>query len=201
MGRVSPGDSTPRARRAASARPPVSAEPAGERVAAGRVVAPHGIRGELSVETFSDVPGRFAPGASLLLTAPGHDPAPIVIAGARPHKGRLLLRLDGVEDRDAAEALRGALLEVPAAEVPPAPEGSWYWYELVGCRCVERDGGDLGVVEEVLEGGGGLLLRVRGPRGELLLPFVEAYLVEVDAAGRRIVWDLPEGFAELGGRG
>lgn len=202
MGRASAGEPPARDRRAPSERPPADAEPAAERVAAGRVVAAHGIRGELAVEPFSDVPGRFAAGASLLLTLPGAPPTPVSLAGVRPHKGRLLLRVVGVEDRDSAEALRGALLEVPAAEVPPAPEGSWYWYELVGCRCLERDGRELGEVEEVLEGGGGLLLRVKGARGELLLPFVEAYLVEVDAPGRRIVWDLPEGFVDelAGGR-
>ena len=196
MSRVTAGDSPARARRAARERPPAPAEADGERVAAGRVAGPHGIRGELAVEAFSDVPGRFAPGASLLLTLPGASPTPVTVAASRPHKGRLLLRLAGVEDRDAAEALRGAVLEVPAAEVPPAPAGSWYWYELVGCRCVSRDGSDLGTVEEVVEGGGGILLRVRGAAGELLLPFVEAYLAEVDAPGRRIVWDLPEGFVE-----
>jgi 16S rRNA processing protein RimM len=201
VSRVRTGEPSPRARRADSARPPAPAEAAGERVAAGRVVAPHGIRGELAVEVFSDVPGRLDAGASLLLTVPGTPPVPVTIAAARPHKGRLLLRLVGVDDRDGAEALRGALLEVPESEVPPAPEGSWYWYELVGCRCVERAGGrDLGAVAEVLEGGGGLLLRVEGAQGELLLPFVESYLAEVDTAGRRIVWDLPEGFLEeLGG--
>jgi 16S rRNA processing protein RimM len=165
------------------------------------VVAPHGIRGEVRVEPLSDVPGRFAPGAALLLTLPGAAPRSATVAQSRPHKGGLLVRFAGAEDREAAEALRGAILEVEASEVPPAPEGSWYWFELVGCRCEERGGGELGTVEEVVEGGGGLLLRVTGRQGELLLPFVDSYLVDVDPARQRIVWDLPEGFVEeLGAR-
>ncbi len=176
---------------------------AAERVAVGRVVAPHGLRGELAVEALSDVPGRFAPGAALLLTLPGGLPRPQVVAGCRVpasrHRHRLLLRLAGVDDRTTAEALRGALLEVEAAAVPPAPEGSYYQFDLVGCRCSDRTAGELGEVVEVLEGGGGDLLRVVGGGRELLLPFVDAYLADVDVDGRHISWDLPEGLIEACG--
>ena len=180
-----------------------------ERVAVGRVAGAHGLRGEIAVEVLSDVPGRFALGASLLLSAAGSPPRPVVVTAARNftsrHKDRLLLSLQGIEDRSAAEALRGALLEVDAAAVPPAPEGSYYHYDLVGCCCTDRRAGELGEVAEVVEGGGGDLLRVvrpaKGddPARELLLPFVDAYLAEVDVAGRRILWDLPEGLIEACG--
>src|SRR5688500_16378750 len=113
MGRASAGEPPARARHAASERPPADAEPAAERVAAGRVAAAHGIRGELAVETFSDVPGRFAAGASLLLTLPGAPPTPVSVAGVRPHKGRLLLRLVGVEDRDARSEEHTSELQSP----------------------------------------------------------------------------------------
>jgi 16S rRNA processing protein RimM len=168
----------------------------GERVAVGRVVAAHGLRGEVVVEVLSDVPGRFAPGASLLLTLAGTAPRRLAVVSSRPHKDHLLVRLETVEDRNAAEALRGGLLEVPLAEVPPAPEGSYYWFELVGLRCADRAAGELGRVVEVLEGGGGVLLRLEGPRGELLLPFVEAYQPAVDLPAGRIDWVLPPGFLE-----
>ena len=186
-----------------------SAEVAAERVAVGRIAAAHGLRGEVAVDVLSDVPDRFTAGASLLLTCPGASPRPVVITACRPvtsrHKDRLLLSLQGIDDRTAAEALRGALLEVAASAVPPAPEGSWYHFDLVGCRCTDRRAGELGEVAEVVEGGGGDLLRVVAPAGdgkparELLLPFVDAYLAEVDVAGRRILWDLPEGLIEACG--
>ena len=169
-----------------------------DRVAAGRVLGAHGLRGELAVEVLSDVDGRFAPGSELLLTAGGEAPRPVTVVASRPHKGQLLVVLSGVEDRTAAEGLRNALLEVAAAAVPPAPEGSYYHFELLGCRCVDGEG-ELGEVVEVLEGGGGVLLRVVGGRGELLLPFVDSFLAEVDVAARRIEWRLPEGFVEACG--
>src|SRR6185295_3754471 len=95
--------------------------------------------------------------------------------------------------------LRGALLEVEASAVPPAPADEYYHFDLVGCRCEDRRAGELGEVVEVLEGGGGDLLRVVGDGRELLLPFVDAYLVEVDVAARRILWNLPEGLIEACG--
>jgi 16S rRNA processing protein RimM len=161
------------------------------------------------VEVLSDVPGRFAPGAALILGLAGSPPRNLVVDSSRPHasrrKDRLLVSFRGVDDRTAAEALRGAVLEVEAAAVPPAPEGSYYQFDLVGCRCEDRHAGFLGEVADVVAGGGGDLLRVVGPPRagepgrELLLPFVDAYLAEVDVAGRRILWDLPEGLIEACG--
>jgi 16S rRNA processing protein RimM len=172
-------------------------EVAAQRVAAGRVVAAHGIRGEVAIEVLSDVPDRFAPGSTLLLSPSGSaSPRQLTIGSVRPHKRHLLVGFDGVADRDAAEALRGAVLEVPLSEVPPPPADGYYWFDLEGCRCHDRALGDLGRVEEVLEGGGGVLLRVAGPRGELLLPFVDAYLLAVDVAAKRIDWALPEGLVD-----
>jgi len=178
-------------------------------VAVGRIASAHGLRGELAVDPLTDVPDRFAPGSTLTLTARGSSPCSVVVVKSRPvssrHKDRLLVSLQGIEDRTAAEALRGAILEVDAAAVPPAPEGSWYHFDLVGCRCTDRRAGELGEVVEVIEGGGGDLLRVVAPGSgdepgrELLLPFVDAYLAEVDVAGRRILWDLPEGLIEACG--
>ncbi len=113
-------------------RPPgaasASSEVAAERVAVGRIAAAHGLRGEVAVDVLSDVPGRFTAGASLLLTSPGASPRPVLVTAVRPvtsrHKDRLLLSLQGIDDRTAAEAIRGSLLEVAASAVPPAPEGS-----------------------------------------------------------------------------
>ena len=174
-------------------------------MAVGRIAAAHGLAGEVAVDVLSDVPGRFAPGSPLLLSLPGDTPRASVVASSRPHaarKGggeRMLIRFEGVEDRTAAEALRGAELAVAAADVPPAPEGAFYQHDLVGCRCVDEREGELGEVVEVVAGGGGDLLRVAGNGRELLLPFVEPYIVAVDVAARQIRWNLPEGLIEACG--
>ena len=156
------------------------------------MLRPHGVRGELVVESWSDQERRFVPGAVLLL-ATGQ---PLGLLAARRHHGRLLVSFEGVDGRDRAETLRGAVLHVRRDEVPPPPSGTYYHFELVGCRVEDRRLGELGVVAGVLEDGGGTLLRVDGARGELLVPFVRAYLVRVDTGAGRIETDLPEGLIE-----
>lgn len=144
-------------------------------VLVGRVGRPHGVRGEVVVDVLSDVPGRLDPGSSLLPAdgegeplrpgaRPGVPPR-LVVAASRPYQGGALVRFEGFGDRgdrNRAAALTGLYLAVERSRVPPPPEGSFYRYELVGCRC--RDGArELGRVVDVVEDGGGLLLIVEGP--------------------------------------
>jgi 16S rRNA processing protein RimM len=72
-------------------------------------------------------------------------------------------------------------------------DGQYYFHELIGCAGFDRQAGELGVVVDVLEDGGGVLLVFRRGDEALLVPFAEALLVEVDPAGKRIDFDLPEG--------
>jgi 16S rRNA processing protein RimM len=166
-----------------------------ETVIVGRVLRPHGIRGELVVEVLSDVPERLAPGSSLLMVREGRPAEPVRVAARRPHKSGALVRLEGVEDRVQAEGLRGAWLEVERSRVPPPAPGSYYHYQLLGCRC--RSGGDeLGVVVDLVEDGGGLLLIVSDGRRKLPVPFVERFLRGVDVVQGTIDLELPPGLVE-----
>lgn len=161
-----------------------------------RIRRPHGVRGEVLVDPLSDVPGRLDEGSRLWLVSSEGDRSAVEVATSRPHAGGLLLSFRGLTDRDAAERLRGGRLEVERSESPPPPAGSYYFFELVGCACVDATDGALGEVVDVIEDGGGLLLRLDGPSGELLVPFVEAYVAGVDVAGRRIELRLPPGLVE-----
>jgi 16S rRNA processing protein RimM len=167
----------------------------------GRVIRPHGLRGEVKVEVDSDVPERFAVGAELDLVTRDRTRRRVRVAGVRPLGGRAtggaaLVRFEGYGDRDRAEALRGGRLEVDASEVPAAPAGMYYHFQLVGCRCVDADRGELGEVVGLLEDGGGALLQVAGAGSTLLVPFVEAFLESVDVAEKRIDLKLPPGLVE-----
>jgi 16S rRNA processing protein RimM len=172
------------------------ARPLPDRVEVGRVGKPHGVRGEVSVVPESDVEGRFAAGRRLTARCSSGATRLLEIASSRRHGELWLLRFAGCEDRDAAEALRGAVLEIERSQVPPPPEGSYYYYELIDCRCADRTVGELGRVTGILEDGGGLLLELAAASGTLLVPFVEAYLVSVDVAAGRIELDLPPGLVE-----
>jgi 16S rRNA processing protein RimM len=167
-----------------------------ERVTVGRVLRPHGVRGELVVAALTDVPGRFAPGTTLLMTREEGGPAePVVVESERAHKSGVVVRFAGVEDRDQAEELRGRWLEVERSQVPPAPAGTYYHFELLGCRCF--DGGrELGEVVDLAEDGGGLLLIVADGERRVPVPFVASFLREIDVAAGRIDLDLPPGLIE-----
>ena len=167
-----------------------------DRVLVGRIRRPHGVRGELLVDVLSDVPGRLDPGRRLWLVMPDGAGRTVTVAANRPHPRGALLLLEGLGDRDAAAALRGAALEIERRAVTPPPAGSYYFFELAGCLCCDSRHGELGRVGDVIEDGGGLLLEVRAGQCLLLVPFVEEYVVAVDVTARRIELQLPEGLLE-----
>jgi 16S rRNA processing protein RimM len=168
----------------------------------GRVVRPHGIRGEVAVEVRTDDPGqRFATGSVL-----GTDPpaaGPLTVASARWHSGRLLVTFAGIADRTQAESLRGAWLPVAAAQVTvPEDPDEFHDHQLVGLTVVTTAGEQVGVVTDVRHHGQDLLViePVAGShrRGEVLVPFVAAIAVDLDVAGGRMVIDPPPGLLDLG---
>lgn len=166
------------------------------RVVVGRIGRPHGIRGEVTVEPRTDEPDeRFAPGAVLLVDAPANA---LVVDRVHWHSGRLLVSFRGVADRTAAEALRGTLLHVERAEDErPDDPDEYYDSALEGCRVLLQDGTDIGEVAEVLHLPGQDLLAVRREGGaEVLIPFVEQIVPDVDLEARRIIVDPPGGLLD-----
>jgi 16S rRNA processing protein RimM len=181
----------------AGAKPAPEGGSADELIAIGTIVKPHGLQGEVSVEILTDFPSRFEEGLAVVLRGSSGDARGARIATARPHGGRMLVRLEGVEDANGAEALRGLDLCVPRREtVRDRPPGYVYHYELEGCRVVDREGRELGVVRELLDVGGRALLAVDTPAGTRDVPFTEPIVVEVDLARRLVVVDAPPGLLD-----
>lgn len=167
-----------------------------ETILVGRVLRPHGIRGSLKIEVHSDVPERFEPGSELLMTLPGAETQTVRVRQCRPVRGGLVVDFDGVADREQAERCRGAELEIERDRVPPSPAGLYYFFELIGCRCSDEESGELGEVVDLIEDGGGFLLEIEHDGKKLLVPFVEAFVVEVDIERGRIGLRLPPGLIE-----
>lgn len=167
----------------------------------GRIIKPHGIRGEVSVEVRTDTPAqRYAAGSVL-----GTDPVaagPLTVVSSRWHAGRLLVRFAETADRTSAEDLRGVWLTVDASQIPsPETEDEFHDQHLIGLGVVTVAGQPVGTVTDVLHHGQDLLViepaAAARHQGEVLVPFVAAIVIAVDLAGGKLVIDPPPGLLEL----
>jgi len=167
----------------------------------GRVVKAHGITGEVVVEIRTDDPDtRFAPGSSLRgKPSRGGPESRYLVESVREHGAKLLVRLDGVADRNAAESLRGTVFVVDSEDLPPIEDpDEFYDHQLEGLQVVTTVGETVGTVAEVLHTAAGELLSIRAEEGEVLVPFVSAIVTSVSLADQKIEIDPPEGLLELG---
>jgi 16S rRNA processing protein RimM len=133
-----------------------------------------------------DAEGRPYPGASLL-----------TVVAAREFKGGVIVHFDEVDDRNAAEMLRGRTLLIPAAEARPLEDGEYFLHDLVGLEVQSADGASVGRVVEVYEGGAVQLLGVSDGERERLIPFAEAVVREVDLENGRIAIRAMPGLLDL----
>lgn len=166
----------------------------------GRIAKAHGVTGELSVEIRTDDPDdRFAVGTVLRGRAKGRPEREFTIASARYHGDRLLIRVDGVADKDAADALRGTLFVVDTRNLPDIEDpDEFYDHQLEGLTVRTKDGVVVGVVAEVLHTPAGELLSILDDeKREILVPFVSAIVTSVSLSDKTIDIDPPEGLLEL----
>jgi len=142
------------------------------------------VRGGVRVEILSDTPDRFAPGS--VLFAEGST-EPLTVARSRADGPGLIVYFAELPDRATVETLRDVYLETEAAD--ERQPDSWYWHEIVGCQVSTTDGELLGAVEDVMRVGEAEVYVVRGARGELLVPAVQAVVRELAPSDGRIVVD------------
>ncbi|MER7724425.1 ribosome maturation factor RimM [Streptomyces sp. NPDC096323] len=162
-----------------------------------RIGRAHGIKGEVTVEVRTDEPElRLGPGA-VLATEPAST-GPLTIETGRVHSGRLLLRFEGVRDRTAAEALRNTLLiaDVDPDEFPEDPE-EFYDHQLMDLDVVLADGTEIGRITEITHLPSQDLFIVERPDGtEVMIPFVEEIVTEIDLEEQRAVITPPPGLID-----
>jgi len=171
-----------------------------QRVTLGQVIGAHGLRGELRVRLFEETDNNLRAVSTIWLAREEGDPKAVearVRTVGSGRRGEARLALEGVEGREAAEALRGRLVQAGVAELGPLEPGEYYQYQLVGCRVEDVDGRVLGVVSGIWETGApDVLVVVDAGRRELLIPAAREILREVDVAARRITIDAPPGLID-----
>ena len=165
----------------------------------GRIVRPHGVRGELTVDVRTDDPELRLAVGSVLETEPAAV-GPLTVARTRWHSGRLLVTFEGVDDRNGADVLRGVLLLVDAADLEDVADPDEFRdHQLIGLAVVAPDGEQVGSVADVLHYGQDLLVIAgTGKRAgaEIMVPFVSAIVPEVDLVAGVLRIDPPPGLLD-----
>lgn len=158
---------------------------------AGEIGKPHGLAGEVYVVVISDDPHRFEPGATLHHA----DGRTVTVEKSRPHGGRFLVKFSGIDSREAAASMRGALY-IPSSDARSLEPDEFWHDDLVGCTVVGRDGSDIGTVSGVVAGPSQDLLEVTTAAGPRLVPMVREIVTHIDPGAREIVLDPPEGLLD-----
>jgi 16S rRNA processing protein RimM len=172
-----------------------------ERIAIGVIRKAHGVRGEASIEPWTDSPERFDGLSSVTLVSPDEKQTrEAAIESVRAHGERALVKFAGVETPEAVQLLQNWTVEIPESEARALDEDEYFLHDLVGLTLVDGNGATRGVVTDVYEGGGGLLLNIERADGRTFeLPFAAELCTEIDLAAKKMVVQLPEGLDDLDG--
>lgn len=146
----------------------------------GKIVAPFGIRGELKVLSLTDIPDRFVTLEAVYLT-PGY--VSYAIEGVRPYKGEdmLLLKLRGIDDATAADAVRNSTLCIPLSALPQLPPNSYYQHDIVGLQVFDLNDTLIGVIDSIMPTGGNDVYIVKAPTNkQILIPAIKDVVKQID---------------------
>ena|SRR5438105_5814468 len=169
-----------------------------DRIALGIIRKAHGVRGEASVEAWSDSPERFTEVSAVKLVSPDESSArDAVIESVRIHAGRALVKFAGIDSPEQVQFLQNWTVEVPSSDARKLDEDEYFLHDLVGLRLIDAEGVVRGKVIEIEETGGGLLLVVEGPRGRFDVPFAADICTKVDLDAKTIAVSLPHGVEDL----
>lgn len=164
-----------------------------EYITVGHFGRPRNLSGEIYITPASDDPHRFLELKTVFITEEGRRKKlqleKVAMIGNRP-----AVRIKGINNREDASRLTNKSIEIPFDMARPLPEGSYYQFELIGCRVVGIDGEQFGTVEEVLFYPANDIYRVVSDKyGEVLLPVVDRFILNVDTVKEEILIDPPDG--------
>lgn len=154
----------------------------------GRIVGAHGVRGTIRVHPLTDYPERFMEMKQLYIERPGKPPRVLEVLHVTSHdgKGQFLFAVDGITDRDQADALRGYLVTVSPEERVELPEGEYWIDSLIGLSVLDADSGEhLGKIEDVMSTGSNDVYQVMTPEGSRkMVPAIADVVAEIDLEGK-----------------
>jgi 16S rRNA processing protein RimM len=170
---------------------------ANQLVVIARAVRPRGLKGEIVAELLTDFPERFEGIEELILVSPGGERKPGQIESHWFQNDRVVLKLAGYDDVEAAKTLVGVEFAVPESKRVSLPADHYYDWELEGCE-VKAGEASIGKVKSVIKTGGTEILLIADENGkERLVPLADSIVVAIDTEGKTIVVDPPEGLLDL----
>ena len=165
----------------------------GDMLLIGEIVGVHGLQGAVKIRSYADSPALFERGHVLQLETHGGQARRLAVAWAKPHGKGILMGIEGVHDRDAAEALVGGQLSMTKASLPDLEDDTYYWFELIGLSVYDTQGRFLGKLATVLPTGSNDVYVVRNGDDEILVPALASVVQAIDTDQRRMEVTLPEG--------
>jgi 16S rRNA processing protein RimM len=163
-------------------------------LAAGKIRRPHGVRGEVFVELYTDFPERLSLKKAVYL---GEKHEQVTISSQRSHKDGLLMGFKGYDTPEAVGRFRNQILYVASADSPQLPEGEYYFHELLDLTVLDENGLLLGNLTEIIETGANDVYVVATPSGtEILLPAIPDVILAVDLGERKMIVHLLPGLVE-----
>jgi 16S rRNA processing protein RimM len=168
-----------------------------DRIALGAIRKPHGVRGEASVEPWTEFE-RFSEVHDVTLVSPDESQTrEVKIEATRAHGDRALIKFSGIETPEEMALLRDWTIEIPESEARKLEPDEYFLHDLLGLTLVDESGAERGRVVDAYEGGSGVLLEVERGRHKFEVPFAAEICKTIDLAGKRMIVDLPEGIDEI----
>jgi len=166
-----------------------------EFIVIGKILKTQGNRGAVRVLPLTDFPERFKELEKINVSIKGGRLI-MDIEEAMPHQKYIVVKFKDINDMNAAEAIKGGVLEITRAQLTPLPEGSYYIFDIVGLSVYGSGGERFGEITEVLQTGANDVYIVDTGGKPLLIPALRQVVKEIDLTGRRMVVDLPEGLMD-----
>ena len=159
----------------------------------GKIGGVHGIKGANKLRSYAESLSVFSPGSSILVRDLRGREASYEINWVKPHTGIPLISFKGITNRDQAKKLIGGELFIPQSKLPELDEDTYYWFDLIGIEVYTKTEEFLGRIESIIETGSNDVYVVKRDEKEVLIPALEAVVLEIDLAHNRMLVDLPEG--------
>ena len=162
----------------------------------GKAVKPFGVKGEMKIEPMTDFPKRFTDLTRVYLVSPSGKEVACEVKSVRYAGGAPFLLFSGYDSPEKAKAINGWFIKVPEEEVVPLPEGTYYWFELIGMEVVSETGEKLGSIVDIFETGSNDVYVLKQGGKETYIPATREVIRLVDKNAKRMTIHVPDGLLE-----